>query len=82
MLKIMEKKQFNARIPAKLRRATSLVVASLEWSNEDIAEVALATLLGSRDELLLAKKRKIEQAAKELHLSFDLPEHQSAGFVF
>lgn len=71
-----EKQQFNTRIPADLKRGTRIVAAALDWTVEDITEVALASLFGTKDRLILAKKERVEQAAKSLSLSFRIGESQ------
>ena len=72
----MKKEQFNARIPGPLKAATSTVAAALGWKKEEIAEVALASVLGSRDRLILAKLEKIQEKSRELALTFNVPDHQ------
>lgn len=56
--KVMKKEQFNTRIPEALKTATNTVAAALGWKKEEIAEVALASVLGSKDKLILAKREK------------------------
>ncbi len=74
--KVMKKEQLNARIPGPLRLATNTVAASLGWKKEEIVEVALASVLGSKDRLVLAKREKIQEKSKELDLSFEFPNHR------
>ncbi len=72
----MEKEQLNTRIPAPLKTAAATVAAALGWTKEEIIEVALASLLGSRDKLIIAKREKIQEKSRELALSFEQPERQ------
>jgi hypothetical protein len=68
-----EKKQHNTRIPMPVYDAEQKVRARLDWTADEIAEVAYASLFGSRDSLIVAKRQKIKKAFKELglELSFD-----------
>ncbi len=77
----MKKRQLNARLPEPLRRATRTVAAHLNWKVEEIAEVAYSMVLGSTDELIQAKQRKIEEAAKRLRVTFNLAESQMTGLA-
>lgn len=77
----MEKRQFNARLPLPLRRAAINIADRLDWTREEIAEVAYATLFGSNDRLILAKKEKVEEVVKQLSLSFNDAEPQSVGMA-
>lgn len=77
----MKKEQFNARIRPDLKRAASTVAAALDWTKEEIAEVALANLLGTRDELMIVKKRKAEKVSRELNLSFNPVQDQLLGLA-
>ena len=77
----MKKEQFNTRIPAPLRRAVAAVAGALDLTNEQMAEIALATLLGSEDAAVQSRQKKIEQTAKRMRLSFDEPQLQLAGVL-
>lgn len=69
------KHQLNIRVKPAVRDAVTQVCERLDWTRDDLAEVAIASLLGSRDNLIKAKRDKCVQIAKELKivLSFDLP---------
>jgi antitoxin component of RelBE/YafQ-DinJ toxin-antitoxin module len=62
----MKKEQFNVRIPAELKSAAVTVAARLGWSNEEICKIALANLMGSQDDLVLAQRRLAMKVAKDL----------------
>jgi hypothetical protein len=76
-----EKQQFNVRVNPNLRSAAVDVCDRLHFTREELVEVALATILGSKDILILAKGEKVKEAVKELHLSlspFNDPQSQLA----
>lgn len=76
------KEQFNVRVEKGLKEAVFQVCGELDYTRDELAEVALASLFGSRDGVIRAKKKKIEDKAKELQLSFEGPElFQPAGFA-
>jgi len=75
-----EKTQFNVRIPRALKSNTVTVAARLGLSQEDMAQMGLKLLFGIADKLTLKKTKMARAMAKELHLSFNDPEHQMAGF--
>ena len=70
-MKKVEKEQFNTRLPADLKRAVVTAAAALGWSYEEMSEIAMATLLGSPDAIINAKRRKVMETAKSLRLSFE-----------
>lgn len=70
-MKKQTKHQLNNRVPIPIWDATQKVREKLEWTGDDIAEVAFAYLFGSKDELIVAKRNKIQKACKELGLSFN-----------
>lgn len=80
-MKLRQKKQLNTRIPLKIYDAEKKVRDGLGWTADEIAEVAYASLFGSRDALIAAKRERIIKKFKELslELSFDPVLHQSAG---
>lgn len=75
--------QFNTRVRSTLFQAVTQVCDRLEWTKDEVAEVALATVLGSQDSLMREKRKRIVEAAKQLEiaLTFNPPEFQLAGFV-
>lgn len=77
------KVQFNVRVDEPLVHATQQVAARLRFSHQEITETALMCLFGSRDGLVREKKKKIQQAIKDLQLElpFSAPEPQAAGFA-
>lgn len=68
--KVMKKPQLNVRTCPKIKEAVGQVADRLDWTRDDVAEVAFMTLFGSQDGLIREKRRKIVEAAKELALSF------------
>lgn len=66
----MKKPQFNVRIRGNLKDAIKQVCVRLDWSEQEIGEVALMSLFGSRDGLIREKRKKIQEAAREMSLSF------------
>ncbi len=77
----MEKEQFNVRLPVELKRAAAAVAGALGWSNQELVHVALAELLGRRDELVIVKRKMALQAAKHLKVSFKDADSQSVGLA-
>jgi predicted transcriptional regulator len=79
----MEKAQFNVRLPGDLRAATLKIADALDYTRDEIAEVALATLLGGRDEVVKAKWKKAQRTARLLKLAatFNPPDRQHGGHM-
>ena len=71
----MTKKQLNTRVRPEIADAVGRVRDVVQFSKDDLAEVAWATLFGSRDPLIAAKRTKVANAVKQLHikLSFNVP---------
>lgn len=74
-----EKKQFNVRLTPGLRRAASSVCDKLGYTRDELGEVAIATLLGTKDPVLRAKRKKISDIAKEYAGTFNGPECRFIG---
>jgi hypothetical protein len=72
-MSMKNKKQMNQRLPSDIYEAAKLIRDETEFKADEIAEVAYATLFGSRDSLIVAKRKRIQEKLKELHLklSFD-----------
>ena len=69
------KKQLNNRVRPEIAQAVESVRNQVQFTKDELAEVAWATLFGSRDPLIAAKRSKVAHAVKQLHikLSFNLP---------
>ena len=78
-IKMKTKSQFNTRVDSDLKRATKTLAGALNWTIEEITEVALASAFGARDELVQAKRKKLEQESRRLNLSFDDADGQSVS---
>ena len=78
-LEKMKKEQFNTRIPSDLKRGLRIVSAVLDWTVEDVTEIALASLFGSKDKTVIAKRHQVESVAKQLSLSFNGPAPPPQG---
>lgn len=74
----MKKTQLNNRVRPEIASAIEAVRTQIEFTKDEMAEVAWATLFGSHDPLIEAKKNKINQAVKQLkiRLSFNSPSHR------
>lgn len=73
------KEQFNVRIPSNLKETAVAIAEALRFSREEMAEIAWASLFGTQDAEILAKRQKVEKLVKELGLSFDFSERQLAA---
>lgn len=62
----MEKSQFNTWVRPTIKEATERIARASEFSKSDIVEIALASLLGTSDELMLAKRNKVQKIAAEM----------------
>ena len=69
------KEQFNVRIVPELKNAVAGVRADSDFTQDEIAEVALAVLFGSKDKLIEAKHEKIRLSFKKtgVRLPFEMP---------
>lgn len=67
------------RVPKTLKVAARRISDRLGYTRDEIGEVALASLFGSPDGEIREKRKKIEQAAQQLSLTFNHPGHQPAG---
>ena len=74
-----QKEQFNTRIPVDLKRGMRIIAVAMDWTVEDMMEVAVRTLVGAADHETEAKLKQVRDAAKALNLSFSLPGLQPAG---
>ena len=76
-----EKAQLNVRVRPNMKEAVGKVCDRLEWTRDELAEVAIATLFGSHDNLIRAKKQKCTEAVRQLkiQLSFNNPTHRLAS---
>ena len=77
------KKQLNNRVRPEIAQAVESVRNQVQFSKDELAEVAWATLFGSRDPLIEAKAAKVHQAVRHLKikLSFNFPTHRLASAV-
>lgn len=69
--------QYNARIPATMKRAVDTVAAYIGLDNQEFARKIFARALGSKDPEVLKTCIQIEETAKTLNLSFNYPRFQS-----
>ncbi len=69
-----EKKQFNVRLTEGRRTIAMTLADAAELTRDELIQAALAALIGTKDEVLLAQQRKAKRLAAELSLSFDEPE--------
>ena len=78
-LEKIQKEQFNTRIPVDLKRGMRIIAVAMDWTVEDMTEVAMRTVLGAADHEPEAKLKAVRGKAKALNLSFSLPDLQPAG---
>lgn len=73
---MMEKTQFNARVQKGLKQAAVQVAEAGDFTTEEIVEIALANLFGTQDELMVAKRNKVQRIVAQLNLklSFKGPQ--------
>lgn len=76
----MTKIQLNNRLKPEIVTAVTQVREAVPFSKDELAEVAWASLLGSRDPLIEAKRSKINQVVKQLKikLTFNGESHSAA----
>ena len=70
-MKNRNKEQFNARLRPEVRDVTSQLSLELNFTNEELVEVCLAALIGTKDNVIEAKRLMAQNKAKELKLSFE-----------
>lgn len=66
-----EKQQFNARVRGSLRAAVDKLAGECNFTNEELVEVAFAALIGTKDNVIDAKRAMAQMKAKELKLTFE-----------
>ncbi len=70
------KEQFNARVRKEVRDVADKLSNELNFTNEELVEVMLAALIGTKDNVIDAKRVMAQMKAKELSLSFEAAERQ------
>lgn len=71
IMKTAPKEQFNARIRTELRQCAEKLSDACNFTNEELVEAAFAALIGTRDNVIEAKRVMAQNKAKELRLSFE-----------
>lgn len=64
----MEKIQFNARVSPMLKTAADTVSAALNWTLEDVFDVALRTVMGDQSAYTVSRKNLITAKIKQLNI--------------
>ena len=78
-MKNSEKEQLNARVRSPLRSAIGRLAHECNFTNEELVEVAFAALIGTKDNVIEAKRAMAQMKAKELKLSFEQASFQQIG---
>ncbi len=77
--KQQSKQQLNARVRSELRQAVEELSNACNFTNEEIVEAAFAALIGTKDNVVDAKRVLAQMKAKELKLSFEQAARQPNG---
>lgn len=78
-MKTTEKQQFNARVRGEVRQVADKLSDACNFTNEELVEVAFAALIGTKDNVIEAKRAMAQMKAKELRLSFERANGQSVS---
>lgn len=62
--------QLNARVRPQLKKLVERLATECNFTKEELVEVAFASLVGTRDNIIDAKRMMAQMKAKELELSF------------
>lgn len=70
-MKNRSKPQFNTRVRKEVKSVADKLCIALDYTQEEIIEIAFAALVGTKDTVIEAKRLKAQMFAKELNLSFE-----------